>query len=325
MVEGTSRAGRISVVIRCFNEEKHLGRLLESLGGQTMRPAEIVIVDSGSTDRCLAIAARYPARVVGIDSSEFTFGRSLNRGCAAATGDVLVLASAHVYPVGPDWLERLTEPLSDPGVGLVYGRQVGCDLTRFSEHQVFLKHFPPVSDVDQRAPFCNNANAAIRRSQWERHPYDESLTGLEDVAWGVWAKAQGLRIVYSAEAAIVHVHEERAAQIRRRYKREAIALRQILPDSHMAFTELAALLSRAVALDAVAARRARRLLRELPGIVVFRLMQYWGTYRGLHYRSTVTRELLYQFYYPVRSDQAEPKPGDPGLPSMSLTEPDRAS
>ena len=123
MVEGTSRAGRISVVIRCFNEEKHLGRLLESLGGQTVRPAEILIVDSGSTDRSLAIAARYPARVVRIDSSEFTFGRSLNRGCAAATGDVLVLASAHVYPVGPDWLERLTEPLSDPGVGLVYGRQ----------------------------------------------------------------------------------------------------------------------------------------------------------------------------------------------------------
>lgn len=325
MAEARPSAGLISVVIRCFNEERHLGRLLESLCGQTVQPAEIVIVDSGSTDRTLEIAGRFRARVIRIPPAEFTFGRSLNRGCAAATGDTLVFASAHVYPVGSDWLERLTGPLSDSEVGLVYGRQVGCEATRFSEHQVFGKHFPPVSDLDQLVPFCNNANAAIRRSHWERHPYDESLTGLEDVAWAVWMKAQGLRIVYSAEAAIVHVHEESAGKIRNRYKREAIALRRILPDSHMAFTEFLALLVRAIALDVAAARRARRLVHELPGIVVFRLMQYWGTYSGLHYRSTVTRELMREFYYPGEASHNATGAHEYVKRRRALTEPDHVS
>jgi len=67
--------------------------------------------DSGSTD---AIAAQYGAKVEHIPPAEFTFGRSLNRGLAAATCDLVVIASAHIYPVYPDWLERLLEPFQDP-------------------------------------------------------------------------------------------------------------------------------------------------------------------------------------------------------------------
>ena len=29
--------------------------------------------------------------------------------------------------------------------------------------------------------FCNNANAALLKAVWEEHPFDEELTGLEDM------------------------------------------------------------------------------------------------------------------------------------------------
>ena len=87
---------KLSIVIRCYNEEEHIGRLLSGIMQQTVKDVEVVIVDSGSTDATLSIASRYPVRVVHIAPQEFSFGRSLNRGCAAATGDILVFASAHV-------------------------------------------------------------------------------------------------------------------------------------------------------------------------------------------------------------------------------------
>src|SRR5690606_35154474 len=134
-------AMRISVVIRCHNEERHIGRLLSGILAQT-RETEIVVVDSGSTDATLAIAARYPVKLVEIASGDFSFGRALNRGCAAASGELLVFASAHVYPVYRDWLETLTAPFDAPDVALVYGKQRGDERTKYAEHRIFARWFP---------------------------------------------------------------------------------------------------------------------------------------------------------------------------------------
>ena len=107
-------APRCSIVIRAFNEEHHIGRLLTGIYQQTVREIEVIVVDSGSTDATLAIAGEYPVKLLSIAPQDFTFGRSLNLGCENATGKLIVIASAHVYPVFPDWIERLIEPLADP-------------------------------------------------------------------------------------------------------------------------------------------------------------------------------------------------------------------
>ncbi|MCC6259280.1 MAG: glycosyltransferase, partial [Anaerolineales bacterium] len=69
-----------SLIIRAYNEEKHLGRLLAGIKQQTLRDVEIILVDSGSTDATVSIAESFGAKVVKIASAEFTFGRSLNYG-----------------------------------------------------------------------------------------------------------------------------------------------------------------------------------------------------------------------------------------------------
>jgi hypothetical protein len=43
---------------------------------------------------------------------------------------------------------------------------------------------------------------------WEQQPYNENLTGLEDLAWGSWAFEQGYAIAYIVEAEVVHLHDE---------------------------------------------------------------------------------------------------------------------
>lgn len=299
-----------SLIVRAFNEERHIGRLLEGVRRQTVQDVEIILVDSGSTDATAAIAARYGAQVVHIPPAEFTFGRSLNLGIAAATRGLVAIASAHVYPVYPDWLERLLTLFSDQKVALTYGKQRGDSHSKFSERQIFARWFPEVSTPRQEHPFCNNANAALRRSVWQAHPYDEMLTGLEDLAWAKWAFEQGHAIAYASEAEVIHVHNETSQGIRSRYRREGMAFKRIYPEAHFSLYDFARNMLSSIGFDLLHAARARQFWRSLPGIFWYRTAQFWGTYLGYRHSSLSTTDLRQMFYYHLGWEKAEPAQRD---------------
>jgi len=286
-----------SLIIRAYNEEKHLGRLLEGIRHQTLKDVEVILVDSGSTDSTAAIAESFGARVVKIRPEEFTFGRSLNYGIKEATREFIVIASAHVYPVYPDWLETLLHPFEDDAVALTYGKQRGPDSAKFSEQQIFHQWYPDVSEQNQPTAFCNNANAAIRKSLWEKNNYDETLTGLEDLAWAALAKEQGHAIAYAAEAEIVHVHNETPRGVFNRYRREAMAFKRIHPESHFSLYDFTRLTLTNILSDIWHAARECVLLKNLASIFWFRFMQFHGTRMGYRESGMVTPQLRETFYY----------------------------
>jgi glycosyltransferase involved in cell wall biosynthesis len=286
-----------SIVIRTYNEERHIGRLLKGVRRQTLSDVEVILVDSGSTDGTVALAESFGARVVRIPSAEFTFGRSLNLGVQAAKHEWIVIASAHVYPVYPDWIETLLHPFEDGMVALTYGKQRGSDFSKFSEQQIFHQWYPEASQPRQETAFCNNANAAIRKSLWKQHPYDETLTGLEDLAWAKWAQEQGHKIAYVAEAEIIHVHNETPRGVYNRYRREAMALRKIYPEAHFNFYDFLRLTTTNILSDLWHAAREGVLLKNMASIFWFRAMQFHGTRMGHRETSLVTPQLRETFYY----------------------------
>ncbi|PVE20653.1 hypothetical protein DC522_30970 [Microvirga sp. KLBC 81] len=189
----------VSLLIRALNEAAHIVRLLEGARMQTRQPDEIILVDSVSTDGTVEIAERFGAKVVRIDRDLFIHGRAINIGVEQPTGDIIVLASAHVYPSYRDWIERIYEAFSDERVSLVYGRQVGDARTKLSEHRIFEQWFPARSVENPASYFCNNANCAVGREDVLRYPYDEYLTGVEDIAWAKALLSRGGRIVYDGK------------------------------------------------------------------------------------------------------------------------------
>ncbi len=289
---------RCSIVIRAYNESRHIGRLLAGIQQQTVRNVEVILVDSGSTDGTVAIASRHGARVVHIQPEEFTFGKSLNLGVETARGPLVVIASAHVYPVYEDWLERLLAPFGDEKVALSYGKQRGDESSKFSERQFLATWFPEQSNPAQQNPFCNNANAAIRRELWAQHPYDETLTGLEDLAWAQWVMSQGWAIAYVAEAEVIHVHHEPPKKVYNRYRREAMAFKRIYPDERFGILDFFRLAAGNIMSDWWHAARQRVLRDHWRTILWFRIMQFWGTYRGYRTPGPVTHQLREIFYYP---------------------------
>lgn len=298
-----------SIVIRAFNEGRHLGRLLDGIHQQSLHGVEIILVDSGSTDDTLAIAQAFALKIIHISPQDFTFGRSLNLGIAAATRPLVVIASAHVYPVYPDWLERLLEPFADPATALTYGKQRGSpdlNMTKFSEREIFARWFPEAPDSQQSHPFCNNANAAIRKSLWQDHPYDESLTGLEDLEWAKWALAQGHHLAYVPAAEIIHVHHETPSGIFNRYRREAMAFKKIYPEAHFSLYDFVRMTASNIANDLWHAARQRLLMPSFISIVWFRWNQFWGTYQGYRQSLEWNWQLRQTFYYPRGLDPEKP-------------------
>ncbi len=300
-----------SILIRGYNEEEHIGRLLSGILQQTVKDVQIILVDSGSTDATLSIAAafsaRHPVEVVKIRPEEFTYGRSLNMGMAHAVKDFVVIASAHVYPVYPDWLEQMLKPFDDPQVALTYGKQRAPKTSHYSENQIWRQWYPDGPKPNQKNPFCNNANAAIRRSLWLEHPYDETLSGLEDMDWARWAQEQGHLITYVPEAEVMHLHHETWHGIYNRYKREAMAFKYIYPQEKFSLGDMLRLWLVNVSNDFRDAAREKVFGKHWARIMAYRYNQFLGTYHGYRRQESLTWELRREYYYPRMESNGTPK------------------
>lgn len=121
------RHGRpsVSVIVAAYNEAGCIRAKLRSTLAQRY-PAdkvEVIVVSDGSTDDTDAVVGAYRDPRVRLVRQEPRGGKSLalNRGAAAARGDVLVFTDANAL-FAPGALARLVAPFADPHVGLVSGQ-----------------------------------------------------------------------------------------------------------------------------------------------------------------------------------------------------------
>ncbi len=290
---------KVSIIIRTLDEAAYLPELLSGIRAQVFDgDIETVIVDSGSSDDTLAIAKAHEARITFIEKEDFSFGRSLNIGCAFATGEILVFVSGHCVPCDTHWLSKLVAALTPEENGYVYGRQIGRDTTQFSERQIFMKYFPDHANGHNADFFCNNANAAIRREIWEKYRFDEGVTGLEDMELARRYVNDGGHIGYVHEAGVFHIHNESFLQTRSRYEREALALQKIAPELYLSLSEALRFYVASVLHDGGAALEEKCFVANFVSIIRFRFAQYWGSYRGSKRMRLLSRETKMNYFYP---------------------------
>ena len=313
----------VSIIIRTLNEARYLPLLLEAIDAQRCElRSEVVLIDSGSTDGTLEIAHEQGCRVLSISREEFSFGRSLNRGCEAASGSWMVIISGHCVPCHGSWLQRLIDPLLRGEADYSYGRQLGGPSTQWSETRVFEKYYPPISRIPQQGFFCNNANSALSHAQWKRYCFDETLTGLEDMHLARRLVADGGKVAYVAEASVFHYHHEGWSQIRRRYEREALALQSICPEVVIRRRDLARYLLTSITFDSVGAIRHTQHIPPLKQILYYRLAQYVGSYIGNHNQRKLTQQMRENYFFPTSTSEtalsSEPSPSTSPLQVMPM-------
>ena len=224
---------KVSIIIRTLNEASYLPNLFNLINNQSYKNFEIIVVDSGSEDGTQKIAKEFSDKLLLIEKDDFTFGYAINHGIRHSNGELVCIVSAHTKPKSNNWLKELVSAFNynhsnNSNVALSYGRQIGGENSNFSEIMDFTYSFGN-KELQKIRPkyFCNNANSMIRKDLWIDHPFNESLSGLEDIEWSKYWMDKGYEIVYKPNACIIHIHNENGVQIRNRFWRESIAARSI--------------------------------------------------------------------------------------------------
>jgi rhamnosyltransferase len=166
-----------SFIIRTKDKADVLPRAINTVRTQTVA-AEIVVVDSGSSDGTLALARTYADTVVELAPEAFSYGRALNAGAEAARGSVHVALSAHCWLPRRDWLERALAHYEDRRVAAAMGGRTDPGGTPLDGPYVLR------SRCEVRPWFgFSNHGSSWRADVWRRHPFDERLEASEDREW----------------------------------------------------------------------------------------------------------------------------------------------
>ena len=81
----------------------------------------MLVIDSGSRDRSVAIARAAGVRVVEIEPGEFGHGRTRNLGASLCAGELICFLTQDATPC-PGWLDAYREAFTlDARVGAAYG------------------------------------------------------------------------------------------------------------------------------------------------------------------------------------------------------------
>ncbi len=117
----------ISIITACRNSEAVIGHCIESVLSQDY-PSEHIIVDGCSSDNTLAIVRRYSSRIARVISEpDQGMYDAMNKGIAAATGDLLGILNSDDYYAHEGVLSRVAGALESSGADSCYGDLVYVD------------------------------------------------------------------------------------------------------------------------------------------------------------------------------------------------------
>ncbi|MFJ8296381.1 glucosyl-3-phosphoglycerate synthase [Streptomyces sp. NPDC094447] len=182
------RNTKVSVVLPALNEEATVGDIVAVIRRELMSEAvplvdELVVVDSGSTDRTAEVAAAAGARVVARDAVLPRIpavpgkGEVLWRSLMATTGDVVCFVDADLRDFSADFVSGIVGPLlTDSDVDFVkamYDRPFGDTpgqggrVTELVARPLLNLHWPQLAGFVQPL----GGEYAARRSLLERLPF----------------------------------------------------------------------------------------------------------------------------------------------------------
>ncbi|MBT3878793.1 MAG: glycosyltransferase family 2 protein [Candidatus Scalindua sp.] len=209
----------ISIIIRTKNEERWITPCLMGVFKQDYKDFEVILVDNLSTDKTIEKALQFNITKV-IACEDFRPGLALNMGIRESKGEYIVCLSGHCIPVNEKWLSNLMRNFNDEEVAGAYGRQEPLAFTSDSDKRDLSIIFGLDRRTQKKDSFFHNANSMLRRKLWEEHPFDETLSNIEDRVWAETVLHKGYKIVYEPRASVYHYHgiyhqgnEERCANI----------------------------------------------------------------------------------------------------------------
>ncbi|MGV8968104.1 MAG: glycosyltransferase family A protein [Cellulomonas sp.] len=315
---GTGRL-RASVVVLTYNGDRYLADILGALSVQRLDGAfEVLVLDSGSTDRTLHIVAEHPeVRLHQIPNGEFGHGRTRNLAAHLADGEIVVYLTHDAVPSHDRWLYEILKPFElNSKIAAVMGSQIPrprCfPLLKYEIRGVFAgfgpgfgttlfydDEFVTSEGLRNAVSFYSDVNSAARRDVLVGEVTYRDVSYAEDQLFGRDLIDAGYLKAYAARASVVHSNDMTLREYDDRMFEETQGLREVGIDVAVpSVSVVLKMMLRGIPLDTL------RILRD----------PEYGLRRRLLYLA-INPFFHVQKWRGVRRGALAPVPGSPGTRS----------
>lgn len=209
---------KISVVIRTKNQANALSFLLMNLRERYSDDIdEVIVLDNCSIDRTAVVCEQFDAQLVTIKN--FSYGSSANLAAQKATHEIVVIFSAHSYPVSHDFF-KLIQQKFDENDNLA---GVRC-LHNSNDYKNYINGIQAKDDPNKSGLIFSGS--AFSRRVWKEHPFREDVATFEDKEWSKRVLELGYDIEFVPSIFNYHINRSKD-QLFFRFKNDVVGNYQL--------------------------------------------------------------------------------------------------
>ncbi len=214
----------ISIVIPTKNNQDTISELLISLMNQSVKPDEILVVDS-STDRTPAIVLGFPVKLIRTPANGANSARNI--GVKNSVGDIVAFIDGDCK-ADKDWFKYITQGFDNENIACIGGSVKTSNLDTFFGLYGELSWIPlmpeyknnyTINDANflKRKPV--SANMAVAKEIFMKIGYfDEDYKGgYEEFDYEYRIIKAGYNILCTGEAIVEHKHRETISSLMHQY------------------------------------------------------------------------------------------------------------
>ncbi len=239
---------KVSVVIPTKNAGPDFEYTLEKINGQKgIKEIEMIIIDSGSTDKTILLAEKYGSKVYTIRPEDFNHGETRNYGAERATGDYLLFTVQDAIPINDYWLYNMVKvltnddkivastcrqvPRSDANLFACYSIWSHSRQMEFNEDRIMglnKRSIDKLSLIEKRKlAGIDNVCSCIKSDIYKDFKF-KKISFAEDLDLGIRLIESEYKIAFLHSVGVIHSHNRNPAYFMRRAYIDSISVVEIL-------------------------------------------------------------------------------------------------
>lgn len=203
---------KISVLVPCYNQAKHIRHTVKAILEQTIPPDEVIVVDDASEDEIVALLQDFPVTLIRHHQNQGP-AAARNTALYAAKGDIVVYIDADAYADLHliETLLRAYAEFPDPTLGGIGGRGVESNVQTIYDRWRAIHARQDFGSSRCQVPFLFGLCASYKREVLlQIGGFDTffRINAGEDVDLGYRLRKAGYKLYYVPEAIVYHQHSD---------------------------------------------------------------------------------------------------------------------
>src|SRR5260221_10536602 len=190
----------VSCIVPVYNESKTVLALVDSLKRQMLPPAEVIIVDGGSTDNTVQILrqqVKNDSRFRIIEAGRAMPGKGRNIGAEQAVNKWIAFTDAGIV-LDEYWLQHLVRKVQDnPGIDIVYGNFSPQIKTLFDKCAT-ISYVPPLREGAIRTKSI--VSCLLKKEVWKKSGGFPDWRATEDLVFMEKAEKLNYKVAFAPDA-----------------------------------------------------------------------------------------------------------------------------